>query len=124
MSIILTNSEVRKLLSDFSVVGRDLLAKGAVKAAEALRPTEEELAKVGEAAPQGEFTTKEDHKGRAEEAPEGDAGHELKEEIPTSEIVQTGKEAAQQISTGVTVQTTEVREEGYVNSRSNGFPSL
>ncbi|KAI6102700.1 hypothetical protein EV401DRAFT_2061139 [Pisolithus croceorrhizus] len=35
LSLILTNSEVRKLLSDFSVIGRDLLAKGAGKAAEA-----------------------------------------------------------------------------------------
>ncbi|OAX34933.1 hypothetical protein K503DRAFT_774020 [Rhizopogon vinicolor AM-OR11-026] len=58
LSLILTNSEVRKLLTDFSVIGRDLLAKGASKAAEHLRPGEAELARVDEAAPQDEFVTK------------------------------------------------------------------
>ncbi|KAG2135159.1 hypothetical protein DEU56DRAFT_401150 [Suillus clintonianus] len=58
LSLILTNSEVRKLLSDFSVIGRDLLAKGASKLAENLRPGEEELAHVDEAAPQDQFVTK------------------------------------------------------------------
>jgi len=58
LSLILTNSEVRKLLTDFSVIGRDLLAKGASKAAEHLRPNEEELARVNEAAPQDEFVSK------------------------------------------------------------------
>ncbi|KAI5993190.1 hypothetical protein EDC04DRAFT_2872684 [Pisolithus marmoratus] len=57
LSLILTNSEVRKLLSDFSVIGRDLLAKGAVKAGEALRPTQEELAKVDEPAPPDQFVS-------------------------------------------------------------------
>lgn len=58
LSLIFTNSEVRKLLTDFSVIGRDLLAKGASMAAERLRPGEEELARVNEAAPQDEFVTK------------------------------------------------------------------
>lgn len=123
MSIILTNSEVRKLLSDFSVVGRDLLAKGAVKAAEALRPTEEELAKVDEPAPQNGFTTKEDHKDRTEEAPAGDVEHESKEETLVSETVQTGKEVAQQTSARVTVQTGE-GEEGHVDSHSSSLRFL
>jgi hypothetical protein len=55
LSLILTNSEVRKLLSDFSVIGRDLLAKGASKAAEALRPDKEALSRVDEPASEGEF---------------------------------------------------------------------
>lgn len=58
ISIILTNSEVRKLLTDFSVIGRDLLAKGAVKVAERLRPGEEELTRVDDAAPRDQFVTK------------------------------------------------------------------
>lgn len=58
LSLILTNSEVRKLLSDFSVIGRDILAKGASKVAESLRPGQEELSRVDEAAPQDEFITK------------------------------------------------------------------
>lgn len=58
LSLILTNSEVRKLLSDFSVIGRDLLAKGAGKAAETLRPTQEQLAKVDEPAPPDQFVSR------------------------------------------------------------------
>lgn len=58
LSLILTNSEVRKLLSDFSVIGRDLLAKGASKAAAALRPDEAEISHVNEPASAGEFVTK------------------------------------------------------------------
>lgn len=49
MHLLLTNSEARKLISDFSVVGRDLLARGLGKASEGLRPTEEQLRGVDEA---------------------------------------------------------------------------
>ncbi|KIK67849.1 hypothetical protein GYMLUDRAFT_36633 [Collybiopsis luxurians FD-317 M1] len=47
--LLLTNSEARKLISDFSVVGRDLLARGLGKASEGLRPDEEKLRMVDEA---------------------------------------------------------------------------
>jgi hypothetical protein len=57
LSLILTNSEVRKLLSDFSLIGRDLLARGASKAAEGLRPDAEALAHVDDSAPQDQFIT-------------------------------------------------------------------
>src|ERR1700689_5150194 len=43
LNLILTNSEARKLLSDFGLIGRDLLARSATKVAEALRPDEEQL---------------------------------------------------------------------------------
>lgn len=56
-SLILTNAEVRKLLSDFSVIGRDLLARGAEKAAEAARPDQERLRQVDESAPKDQFVT-------------------------------------------------------------------
>lgn len=49
MHLLLTNSEARKLISDFSVVGRDLLARGLGKASESLRPDEEQLRMVDEA---------------------------------------------------------------------------
>jgi len=49
MHLLLTNSEARKLISDFSVVGRDLFARGLGKASESLRPNEEELRMVDEA---------------------------------------------------------------------------
>jgi Family of unknown function (DUF5923) len=35
-SLILTNSEVRKLLSHFSLIGRDIVAHGTSKAAKSL----------------------------------------------------------------------------------------
>ncbi|KAF7974468.1 hypothetical protein HWV62_12112 [Athelia sp. TMB] len=54
LSLILTNSEVRKLLSGFSLIGRDLLARGAATAADGLRPDQEALAN---SAPNGQFIT-------------------------------------------------------------------
>ncbi|KAF8301114.1 hypothetical protein DL93DRAFT_2122133 [Clavulina sp. PMI_390] len=51
MRLILTNAEARKLLSDASLIGRDLFARGAVKAAESARPSPEQLARVDDAAP-------------------------------------------------------------------------
>ncbi|EIW85913.1 hypothetical protein CONPUDRAFT_148046 [Coniophora puteana RWD-64-598 SS2] len=58
LSLVMTNSEVRKLLSDFSLIGRDLLTKGASKGVEQLRPDPDRLARVDEAAPQDQFITK------------------------------------------------------------------
>jgi hypothetical protein len=43
LTLVLTNSEARKLLSDFSLIGRDLLAKGASKAATNIAPDQERL---------------------------------------------------------------------------------
>ena len=55
--LTVTNSEVRNLLSDFSVIGRDLLAKGTSKAAEALGPDKEVLSRVDEPTSEGKFVT-------------------------------------------------------------------
>lgn len=57
LSLVLTNSEVRKLLSDFSLMGRDLLSQGLQKAAGHIAPHEEALANVDATAPQDEFIT-------------------------------------------------------------------
>jgi hypothetical protein len=57
LSLVLTNSEVRKLLSDFTLIGRDLLAKGASKAAANIAPDQERMARVDHAAPQDQFIT-------------------------------------------------------------------
>jgi len=43
LTLLLTNSEARKLISDSSIVGRDLLARGAAKAASGLAPSDEKL---------------------------------------------------------------------------------
>lgn len=55
MRLILTNSEARKLLSDASLIGRDLFARGAAKAAESVRPDQDALARVDDAAPADEW---------------------------------------------------------------------
>ena len=57
LSIILTNSEVRKLLSDISVIGVDLLSKGATEFAQKIAPTDEQLRNVDRSAPDDEFIT-------------------------------------------------------------------
>jgi hypothetical protein len=53
----MTNSEVRKILSDFSVIGRDILARTASHMAETIQPTKDALAKVDQAAPSDQFET-------------------------------------------------------------------
>ncbi|KAF8874992.1 hypothetical protein BD779DRAFT_1450453 [Infundibulicybe gibba] len=58
LSLVLTNSEVRKLLSDFSLIGRDLLARGASKAAGAIAPDADALSRVDDTAPQDQFITR------------------------------------------------------------------
>jgi hypothetical protein len=57
LHIVLTNSEARKLLSDFSVIGRDLLSKTAAKLAETIAPDQETLQRVDESAPSDQFIT-------------------------------------------------------------------
>lgn len=57
MTLVLTNSEVRKLLSDFGLIGRDLLAIGASKAATNIAPPEEKLRQVDAAGPHDQFVT-------------------------------------------------------------------
>ena len=49
--LLLTNSEARKLIQDFTLIGRDMFAVGAAKAAERARPDPERMAKVDDAAP-------------------------------------------------------------------------
>ena len=51
LTLVLTNSEARKLLSDATIIGRDLFARGAIKAGEKARPSPEQLAAADDAAP-------------------------------------------------------------------------
>ncbi|KAJ6630404.1 hypothetical protein B0H10DRAFT_2160322 [Mycena sp. CBHHK59/15] len=55
LSLVLTNSEMRKLLADAATVGRDLLARGAVKAAEGVAPDPQALRRADDPAPQDKF---------------------------------------------------------------------
>lgn len=48
--LLLTNSEARKLVQDFTLIGRDMFAQGASRAAERARPAPERMAKVDDAA--------------------------------------------------------------------------
>ncbi|KAI0336661.1 hypothetical protein GY45DRAFT_1376920 [Cubamyces sp. BRFM 1775] len=57
LSLVLTNAEVRKLLTDFSVIGRDILARTASKVADKARPDEERLRQVDESAPRDQFVS-------------------------------------------------------------------
>ncbi|KAF5368710.1 hypothetical protein D9615_010299 [Tricholomella constricta] len=57
LSLVLTNSEVRKLFSDFSLIGRDLLSTGLQKASGHIAPSKDALAHVDSAGPQDEFIT-------------------------------------------------------------------
>lgn len=55
LTLFATNSEARKLLSDFGLIGRDLFARGASKAVESVRPDQERLARVDDAAPSDQW---------------------------------------------------------------------
>ena len=69
LSLIFTNGEVRKLVSDFGVIGRDLLARGAEKVAEAARPSEDALRGVDEAGPEHKFVTEDGRQVGPNETP-------------------------------------------------------
>ncbi|KAJ6447574.1 hypothetical protein C8R47DRAFT_1231379 [Mycena vitilis] len=58
LSLVLTNAEMRKLITDVGTVGRDLLAKSAAKAAEAVSPSPDQLARADDPAPHDHFVDK------------------------------------------------------------------
>ncbi|WVR07478.1 hypothetical protein IAU60_004520 [Kwoniella sp. DSM 27419] len=55
ITLFLTNSEARKLLSDFGIIGRDIFASAAAKAADKARPDQEQLDKVDQEAPSNQW---------------------------------------------------------------------
>ena len=57
LSLVFTNAEVRKLVNDFGVIGRDLLARGAEKVAQNARPSEDALRGVDQPGPEHKFVT-------------------------------------------------------------------
>jgi hypothetical protein len=56
-NLIATNSEVRKILSDFSVIGRDILARAASHVADSVCPNPDALTNVDRPAPSDRFET-------------------------------------------------------------------
>jgi len=109
-SLILTNGEVRKLLGDFSVVGRDLLARGVVKLAEQTRPDEESLQRVDEPGPDNEFISEGGRRVGHDETP-----------VPEARIPGTGTTVAQhpreELGRGAAVK----QEDGQVKSGDQAF---
>ncbi|KAI4527265.1 hypothetical protein GGG16DRAFT_114215 [Schizophyllum commune] len=69
ITLVFTNAEARKLLSDFGLIGRDLLARGASKAAETIAPPEHRLATVDESAPKDQFVSKDGRHVGPDETP-------------------------------------------------------
>jgi hypothetical protein len=69
--LIATNSEVRKILSDFSVIGRDILARTASHAAERVRPEKDALTKVDRPAPSDQFEATGSRQAGPSGTPEG-----------------------------------------------------
>ncbi|WVQ82003.1 hypothetical protein IAT38_004130 [Cryptococcus sp. DSM 104549] len=55
VTLFLTNSEARKLLNDFGIIGRDIFATAATKAADQARPTQEQLDTIDQEAPSHEW---------------------------------------------------------------------
>ncbi|KAL7411844.1 hypothetical protein BDY24DRAFT_395037 [Mrakia frigida] len=55
ITLILTNSEARKVISDLGIIGRDLFATAAVKVAETAKPDQAALDQVDKPAPSGEW---------------------------------------------------------------------
>ncbi|CCM07009.1 uncharacterized protein FIBRA_09328 [Fibroporia radiculosa] len=97
-SLVLTNAEVRKLVGDFGVIGRDLLARGASKAAEMARPDEERLRRVDEPGPDHKFISQGGKEVGPDETP-----------IPEARIPGTSHRIAQdpreEFGQGATVRT-------------------
>lgn len=55
VTLFITNSEARKIVSDLGIIGRDVFASGAVKVAEKVKPDQEQLDKADQEAPSKEW---------------------------------------------------------------------
>ena len=51
----MTNSEFRKLIKDFGIIGRDIFATGASKAADKARPNQGQLDSIDQEAPSNQW---------------------------------------------------------------------
>ncbi|KAF8492864.1 hypothetical protein F5888DRAFT_1728342 [Russula emetica] len=109
--LIATNSEVRKILSDFSVIGRDILARTASHAAERVRPEQEALTKVDRPAPSDQF----EEGGSRQAGPNGSPEGQVR---PASQTVDDAQHS----------EVTEVKATSGLTTRlqnfKNGFSDL
>lgn len=70
ITLFITNSEARKLLGDFGVIGRDIFASGAAKVADKARPTQEQLDRVDQEAPSNQWVGADGQKLGPNETPD------------------------------------------------------
>lgn len=138
LSLVLTNSEVRKLLSDFSTIGRDLLSIAAKEAAILIAPDADKLADANEPGPKDRFVTEGGRTAGKDETPVLEAQvpgtdatlkHHPRQdddvklrsengtERPVGEMARKGKQAVEgeyeaQKSAGGTVDQDRVKEAG------------
>ena len=94
--LIATNSEVRKILSDFSVIGRDILARTASHAAEKVRPEQDALTKVDRPAPLDQFEAT----GSRQAGPNGTPEGQVRSALQTADDVQQSELAEVKAATG------------------------
>ncbi len=82
LTLFATNSEARKLLSDFGYIARDMFASGAAKAADRVRPDQEKLDQVDKTAPSGQFVSEDGRTVGKDETPvlhvQGPSGTEVR----------------------------------------------
>lgn len=103
-TLIATNQEIRKLLSDSKVIGQDLFADAASKAANVARPNEEKLAKVDEPAPEG-WKSSDGRVVGADETPKYDMPNLKKAKESKEEGKDTAKESAKESAKDVADKT-------------------
>jgi hypothetical protein len=94
--LIATNSEVRKILSDFSVIGRDILARTASHAAERVRPEQDALSKVDRPAPSDQFEAA----GSRDAGPSGTPEGQVHPAFQTADDVQHSEVTEVKAATG------------------------
>lgn len=70
ITLFATNSEARKLLSDFGFVARDIFATGAAKVADKAKPSEQQLNQIDKSAPSGEWISADGQKVGKNTTPE------------------------------------------------------
>ncbi|WVN90208.1 uncharacterized protein L203_105444 [Cryptococcus depauperatus CBS 7841] len=69
ITLFLTNSEARKLLNDFGIIGRDIFATAAIKMADNVRPSQDQLDQIEREAPSNEWIGKDGQKHGPNETP-------------------------------------------------------
>jgi len=101
--LIFTNSEFRKLLKDVGILGRDVAADAAAKAADAARPSEEQLNQVDETAPSNQWV-----------GPNGEVRDH------TSDVPDTGLAAKRDQAKNIKEQAVQKKEEVKDEAKSRG----